>query len=473
MQSDAIADPASYRDPSGRIYSIDGRIFRTVTEAAARDFNTVRASGLYDDLVAAGHVIAAETVEREIPELLGRHSYMLLEHPRLPFISYPYEWSFSELKSAALLHLNVHLSALERGMTLSDASAYNVQFIGAKPIFIDTLSFRPYRDGEYWMGHRQFCQQFLNPLLLRTFFGIPHNQWYRGAMEGIPTTDMARLLPFRRKLSWNVLTNIVLQARFEHSAQRGILQVDADVVQKAKFPFVSCQRLLRKMCSWISRLEPYDKTPTNWQNYSLENSYSPEEAQAKRKFIWDFVRATEPKMVWDLGCNAGDYAVAALEGGAAYVVGWDIDQGALDAAFSRAERQCLAFTPLFFDAANPTPGQGWAESERRGMHARGPADIVLALAIVHHLAISGNLPLNKIAEWLTGLGRAGVVEFVPKSDRMVQTLLELREDIFPDYDLEHFLAELRRRARIEKITVVNGRHLIWYYTTNSESSALQ
>ncbi|MEE8542552.1 MAG: class I SAM-dependent methyltransferase, partial [Gammaproteobacteria bacterium] len=215
MASDAFADSASFRDPSGHVYRIDGRILRTVTELAASDFEAVRASGIYEELVASGKVIAADILEQGVPEPLAQGARFVLEHPRLPFISYPYEWSFAELKAAALLHLDVHLTAVDRGITLSDASAYNVQFIGARPIFIDTLSFRPYREGEYWTGHRQFCEQFLNPLLLRAMFGTPHNEWYRGALEGIATADLARLLPLHRKLSWNVLSQVVLPATFE------------------------------------------------------------------------------------------------------------------------------------------------------------------------------------------------------------------------------------------------------------------
>ena len=460
--SEAFAEPASFRDPSGHVYNIDGRILRTVTEHAVRDFEAVRATGRYQDLVAEGKVVAADILERDIPEILAREAEIVLEHPRLPFISYPYEWSFSALKAAALLHLDVHLAALARGVTLSDASAYNVQFVGAKPIFIDTLSFRPYRDGDYWAGHSQFCEQFLNPLLLRALLGTPHNQWYRGALEGIPTPDFARLLPFHRKLSWNVLSNIVLQANFERSARRGNLSVKSDTLRAAKFPLVSYRRLLQRLRAWIARLQPRDETPSNWANYSLENSYGPEEAEAKRAFVQEFVRAEKPRMVWDLGCNAGDYSAAALDAGAGYVVGWDFDQGALDAAFARAESGTMAYTPLYFDATNPASDLGWAQAERRGMSARGPADAVLALAFVHHLAIAKNLPLPRIAAWLTSLGRAGVVEFVPKEDPMVQRLLQMREDIFPNYSLENFLTELKGYALVERIESVNGRQLIWY-----------
>lgn len=460
MPSDDFVDSASFRDPSGQVYNIDGRIFRTVTEYAVRDFEAVRATGFYEELTEAGRVVAAEIVEDAIPDLLKGRARVVLEHPRLPFVSYPYEWSFAALKAAALLHLDLHLSALERGVTLSDASAYNIQFIGARPIFIDTLSFRPYREGEYWTGHRQFCEQFLIPLLLRALFGTPHNEWYRGALEGIRTADFTRLLPWHRKLSWNVLTQLVLPTAFGGAARRGDISVSSSTLSSTEFPLTSYQSLLRRLQEWIAGLVPHDKRPTTWQNYSLENFYGPEEAEAKRAFVRGFIKAEKPAMVWDLGCNAGDYTEVALQAGAGYVVGWDFDQGALDAGFARASERNLAFTPLYFDATNPAPDQGWAQEERRGMSGRGPADAILALAFVHHLAIVRNLPMARIARWLTGLARSGVVEFVPKEDPMVKTMLKLREDIFPDYGLEQFLDCLRACARITRIDTVGGRHLI-------------
>ena len=466
MRSDHFVDSASFRDPSGHVYKIDGRIFRTVSEHAVRDFEAVRAAGFYEELTAAGRVVAAEIVEDGIPEPLKGQARVVLEHPRLPFISYPYEWSFAALKAAALLHLDLHLLALERGITLSDASAYNVQFVGPRPIFIDTLSFRPYREGEYWTGHRQFCEQFLIPLLLRAMFGTPHNDWYRGALEGIWTADFTRLLPWHRKLSWNVLSQLVLPTAFENSARRGDITVNSSTLSAAKFSLASYQKLLHRLRKWIAGLEPRDKRPTAWQNYSLDNSYDPSEVEAKRAFVRRFIEVEKPAMVWDLGCNAGDYSELALEAGASYAVGWDFDQGALDASFARASDRDLALTPLYFNGNNPAPDQGWAQEERRGMAGRGPVDAVLALAFVHHLAIAKNLPLPRIVRWLTGLARSGVIEFVPKQDRMVQTMLKLRGDIFSDYDLDRFLDCLRVRARVTRIEAVGERHLIWFNGAN-------
>jgi hypothetical protein len=208
--SPGAIEPGSFRDPSGLVFVHERRVVRTVTAHAAAEYEFARDAGLLRTLAEHGRLIASCEVD---PALLGsaaagaRH---VLEHPRLAFISFPYEWSFPLLKRAALAHLDLHLDLLERDLTLSDASAYNVQFQGVRPIFIDVLSIRRYRAGEYWVGHRQFCEQFLNPLLLRALLGVAHNAWYRGSLEGIPTRDLARLLPLGKRLSWNVLSQVVL-----------------------------------------------------------------------------------------------------------------------------------------------------------------------------------------------------------------------------------------------------------------------
>jgi ribosomal protein L11 methylase PrmA len=224
------------------------------------------------------------------------------------------------------------------------------------------------------------------------------------------------------------------------------------------------QRMLDRLRKWISRLQPADRGKTVWGDYARETSYATEETERKRALIGQFAAAVRPSMIWDIGCNTGDYAKAALESGAGYAVGFDFDQAALDGAFARAEREGLSFLPLFLDLANPTPSQGWAERERRGLTGRASADAILALALVHHLAIGRNIPLDEVVAWLVGLAPNGIVEFVPKGDPMVQRLLRLREDIFDDYSEETFAQHLQARAKIVQVVDVSatGRRLFWF-----------
>lgn len=429
--------------------------------AAIDDFEFVRSSGLVDELIRSDNLIGEKVVDNAILGAAGENAVLVLEHPRVPFVSYPYEWCFSALKDAALLHLDILLKALAKGVAMTDASAYNVQFIGARPIFIDSLSFRRYHDAEYWAGHRQFCEQFINPLLLGSVLGVPHNAWYRGALEGITAEELSRVLPWRWRFSWNIFTNVYLQARFQRSAN----STDAlEKLSSKKLPRIGFEQILRGLRKWIRKLELRTSGRTTWQDYVTDHSYAPDEQDNKISFVREFVADVRPATLLDIGCNTGDYSRLALRHGASRAVGFDFDHGALERAYAGAKESGLDFLPLLLDATNPSPQLGWRQTERMGFAERAKGDAVLALALVHHLAIVRNVPLDQVIDWLLAMAAQGVVEFVPKSDPMVGQLLQLRADIFDDYSTDAFEHLLSRRARIVKAISVSssGRKLYWF-----------
>jgi ribosomal protein L11 methylase PrmA len=233
---------------------------------------------------------------------------------------------------------------------------------------------------------------------------------------------------------------------------------------RVRLPLAAFRRILLGLRDWIASLEPRDRGKTVWRDYAHSNSYSSDEARAKARFVGEFAAATRPALLFDLGCNSGEYSKAALAAGARLAIGFDFDAGALERAYVRARAERLELLPLHLDATNPSPSQGWAQHERKGLRERGPADGVLALAFVHHLAVAKNVPLDFVVEWVVDLGRAGVIEFVPKADPMVGELLRLREDIFADYSEETFEQALRGRARIIRVEQVSssGRKLYWF-----------
>jgi ribosomal protein L11 methylase PrmA len=462
-----VLDPGSFRDPSGAVIMAGDRVFRAIAPSAWPHIDAAWSSGVLARSIANGDVIRTWPIDGADVPAAVRDAHPApgcrwVEHEPVPFWSYPYEWPFSLLKRAALHHLDLHLTLLESGMTLSDASAYNIQFRGSRPVFIDVLSLCVYREGDYWKGYRQFCEQFLNPLLLGAMRGIPYNAWFRGTLEGIPVEDMARLVPWRARLSLPTLLHVILHARL--SARKDTLEGSAAPAKRRPLPEPALVWMLKGLRRWIASLQPRGVTTTAWSTYDRNTSYSDSETAAKHAFVADYVGPRKPTEIIDFGCNTGAYSETALSAGAGRVIGLDLDRAALEQAVSRADARNLNLLPLFLDALNPSPSKGWAQAERKGFQDRAHADGLLGLALLHHIVIGRNVPLPRAVAWLASLARSGVIEFVPKADPMVQRMLAYREDIFPSYDVKTFRAELGRSARIVREAAVSssGRTLFEY-----------
>lgn len=460
MSAAAVVEAGSFRDPGGRVFHAGEAILRTVTDAAAANFAKVAQSGVLRRLADAGTLVDYTDVTDRAADFGLDEARYVLSHPRIPFVSYPYEWSFSLHKAAALAHLDLHLSLLKDGFTLSDATAYNIQFDGVRPVFIDHLSIRPYEEGEIWAGHRQFCMQFLNPLLMWSMLDIQPSQWFRGALEGIAPEDLAKLMPWRKRMNLTVMTHVIAQAAMQNRSVKA--SVGSQAYRKARLPRSGFEGMLHGLRSHIAKLEvPSHRTV--WGDYAQNTSYGTPEMEAKHRFVREMVAAVQPDLLYDIGCNSGDYSIAALEAGAKSVVGFDFDQGALEIAYRRSLEGKLNFLPLWLDAANPSPSQGWGQAERKGFTGRASPQTLLALAVIHHIAIGRNVPLDMATDWLVSHAPQGVIEFPHKADPMVQTLLAQRDDIFPDYDKENFARILASKARIVKqVDVLPTRTLFWF-----------
>jgi ribosomal protein L11 methylase PrmA len=455
--------PASYRDPESTVLVSGARVLRGLTEVAAARYRAVRDTGLLDDLARDRLLVPTQdmTDAGGIAALAGFPR--VLEHEPIAFVSHPYEWPFALLRRAALLHLEIHSRALERGITLADASAYNVQFNGAAPVFIDVGSFRPYVEGELWSAHRQFCEHFLNPLLLAAELGIPHNAWLRGSLEGVSTADLARLMPRRYWLSLRHLFHVLLPARADRHVARYPGE-SVDRIRRAHLPRAGYRAMLVQLRRWIESLTPARIASTTWSRYSSTRTYDDWELSAKRRLVKEFAASCRPQTLWDFGCNDGDFAAAALTGGARRVIGFDADAGALEQACARSADEALDFLPLFQDLANPSPGLGWRGRERASLLDRARPDALMALAFVHHLALGRNIPLEEVVDFLVRIAPRGLIEFVPKSDATAQRMLALKGDVFRNYSEEAFASALGARARIVRVEKVSatGRQLYWF-----------
>jgi hypothetical protein len=422
---------ASFRDPSGFIFREAGVVYRQVNHSYAADYDHLLSSGLYQKLTEAGLLISHEEVA--LGGARTKEAYRVLQPQQIPFITYPYEWSFSQLQDAALLHLRILRRALRHGMILKDCSGYNVQFYQGKPIFVDTLSFERYQEGEPWVAYRQFCQHFLAPLALMSYRDIRLGQLLRVHLDGIPLDLATTLLPRRTYGVLSLLLHIHLHAASQRRYAEGKAKSPAKPQSSRQFSRTALDGLSDGLLAAVRRLTWRSPT-TEWTDYYQGmHNYSDQAAVQKREIVAGWIAQIQPQTVWDLGANTGLYSRVASGQGIA-TIAFDVDPGSVERNYRTVREQKESqLLPLLMDLTNPSPSLGWANDERMSLVERGPADLAFALALVHHLAIGNNLPFDYIARFLGQICQALVIEFVPKRDGQVQQLLQSRKDIFPDY----------------------------------------
>ena len=443
-------EPGSFRDPDSRVVTFDGRVLRLLSEHGLADWRELSSSGLLDELPVIG------TREVEEPGLTeGIHGGVagVLEHDRIPFVSYPYEWTFSMLRDAALLQLGLLRRSIDKGLILKDSTPYNVQFRGAEPVFIDVGSFEQLREGEPWAGYRQFCMLFLNPLLLQAWKDVPFQPWLRGSLDGISPQELRNLLSLRDRFRRGAFTHVVMHARLERRYEERDDNAK-DELKKAGFKKELIVANVKGLERLIGRLR-WEPPQSTWSDYGLETTYSSEDAERKARFVREAVESEGPKLVWDLGCNEGVHARIAAET-ADYVVAMDADALVADRLYRalREEGQ-QKILPLTVNVVDPPPGLGWRGAERKPLPERGRPDLTLALALIHHVSIAGNVPVAEFLDWLRRTTRAVVIEFVSPEDPMAHRLLaRKRPNDHPDYTEEWFDRCLRERfdvVRSEKL----------------------
>ena len=438
----ADAVPGSFRDPRGFLFRRDGVLYRHVDASAAADYDLFESSGLRASLHDAGLLIPHE----EDPVLAAERGAARVLRPEVvPFISYPYEWSFSQLRDAALLTLRLQSTAMDHGMSLRDASAYNVQFHRGRPVLIDTLSFERLPEGTPWVAYRQFCQHFLAPLALMSYRDVRLGLMLRDHLDGVPLDLAASLLPRRAQARPPLQLHLFLHAKSQrrHAADGAAGVAGVDVAKGAArrgFGLQAFRGLLDSLRKGVEGLGAPEAVGA-WADYESEATHYAEAARRrKEEVVAAWIERAAPGSVWDLGANVGRFSRMASQNGID-TVAFDLDAAAVDRNYVAArEEGDEHLLPLVMDLTNPSPGLGWDGRERASLADRGPADLALALALVHHLAIGNNVPLPMVMRTFAGLARRAVVEFVPKDDEKVRTLLATREDVFPGYTAEGFEA---------------------------------
>ncbi len=445
----ATRDAGSYRDPAGFVFRRDGVVYRQIDPTFADDWQGYLESGLYERLRDEGIVIPHEAVDLELAPSPPAHAVIRPE--QLPLISYPYEWSFSQLQDAALLTLRAQTLAAEAGFTLRDASAYNVQFHRGRPVLIDSLSFERAVEGRPWAPYRQFCEHFLAPLALMAKVDIRLGRLLRDHLEGIPLDLAARLLPGRTRLSFGLGPHIHIHARAQR--QHADDNAQADSKSEATMSPKQLATLIESLHDTVAGLS-WEPEGTAWADYADNTSYGDAATESKARTVAEMLAKVDGRSAWDLGANTGRYSRIAADAGYR-VVALDIDPAAVERGYTVLKADGRTdITPLLADITDPSPALGWGNAERASLLDRIDADVILALALVHHLAIGANVPLPMIASTFARMAPHAIVEFVPKQDAMVQRLLAFRRDVFPDYDIDGFRAAFEAHFEVVSSTPV-------------------
>jgi hypothetical protein len=465
MNSDVSADSGSFRDPLNRVYRVtsnrDGgstRILRGLHEDAFDAYCRLAREPFFERAIKSGRVVRSEIVGTGDTDAAAIFDYGwagVLEHDEIPFISYPYEWPFSMLKQAALLQLHLVEQSMENGWTLKDATPFNIQWLNAKPIFIDVGSFEPLVEGEPWVGYRQFCSMYLTPLMLRSHLGLDHLPLLRSYLDGIPPTEAVKFFTGVKQLKKGVLSHIVLPAKVENAiSNRERDDAQARERKAGKHTKAMLLGLVQSLQRLVRKLD-IDIEHTDWSHYDKTHSYVDKEHEAKKSFVLKQATRTHRRQIWDIGSNTGTFSRLVSEH-CDQVIALDGDHNAIEQLYRSEKTRDSNILPLVMNLANQSPGQGWDSSERLSFSARGRPDLILCLALIHHTRISANIPNAYFLRWLRSFNSDVVIEFVDRDDEMVIKLLTNKKEKYPDYNIDQFRSEAERLFTIEDSQVLKG-----------------
>jgi len=400
-------DPGSFRDPASHVVLDEGRVVRLLDERGLAGWSALSQTAFFARATADGRLIETKEIPTDDSTSAGA-----LEHPRIPFVSYPYEWTFSMLKDAALLQLDLLVEALAEGLTIKDATPFNIQFVSGKPVFIDIGSFEKYSPGEPWIGYRQFTRQFLFPLMLRAWAGLPYQPWLRGQMDGPTAGDMKRILPLGKRMRASTMLHVSLQASMEERMSGAAVRNE---LKTAGFNADLILANVRKLRKLVTSLE-WDPSGEGWVEYQRCDHVG-RDRQAKGDFLQSALEAHGPERVLDLGANDAYFSELAANRGA-LAIAVDGDEEVLDAVYRRGSSVSI----VVGDLTNPSPSQGWAGMERPGLDQRAAPDLVVAYGLIHHLIYTASIPPQSVIDWLASYQCPVVVEFVDPGDEMVAKL---------------------------------------------------
>jgi len=452
----------SFRDREGRVYRCDGRIFRGLSQNALESFRQLEQTRFYDKFKADGRLVESREIgadDTPLPDAVRRQWAGFLEHAPIPAISYPYEWTYGMLRDAALLQLDLVEAALVENMALKDASPYNIQFVGDQPVFIDIASFTPLDPGATWAGYRQFCEMFLFPLMLQVYKGVHFQPFLRAGIDGVDVQTAAGLFGFRDRFRKGVFSHVWLQSRLDRR-YGGTQQNMRSGLKSAGFNREMILANVRRIRKLIKRLA-WRGEGSEWAAYAEFHNYSDADHELKKRFVEDAAADLRPDVAWDIGCNTGQFSrIVARHSG--LVLAMDLDHFAVECLYRDLKTEDTDnILSIVQNIANPSPNWGWNNQERTDLKSRAAPDLVLCLALIHHVVISANIPLQEFIAWLAELGSDLVLEYVSREDDKVQTLLRNKEETYDDYSRENLERALKEHFTIlRQETLPSGnRHL--------------
>ena len=458
-QTKPAVDGNSFRDPSGTVFVVkdaDGsasRVLRAFTGPAAELTARVMNEPFYQSLVSAGKVVDTKWLDETDPgveQVLSLGWARVAEHPPVNCITYPYEWSFSMLRDAALLQLELLASSVESDWILKDATPYNIQWDGGlSPVFIDVPSFVP-RDGDYWRGYRQFCAMFLIPLMITAHLGIPFQPLLRSQMDGISAQEGLKYFhSWGDRLRKGVLPHVVFPAKAETISRA---RRSSGSYSQSKTRLLA---LLDSLKRTVERLS-YSSWGSDWSRYTQTHSYGDLDYDVKKRFVERHLERRNIDVCWDIGANTGDFSrLVAPHCGVVIALDSDFDSVERCTGVVKAEGVPNVI-PMVMDIANPSPNQGWAGHGLASFETRMKPDAILCLAVVHHVRVSMNLPLGMFMDWLRRLNATVIIEFVSREDEMFVSLLANKTERYEDYNLAAFEAEARERFSIVDRRKIKG-----------------
>ncbi|MBU0744390.1 MAG: hypothetical protein KKE11_03375 [Gammaproteobacteria bacterium] len=454
LKDQLMWDAGSFRDPTGSVFFVDESVYRSISEKSLSVIAKLIQTDFFKRYMADGLIIPTDLVVNEF-NIPGSY---VLQHEKIPFFSYPYEWSFYMLKDSALLTLDILKKCLENGYILKDGSAWNVTYHCGKMVFFDVLSIDTYEEGQTWDGYQQFCNEFLYPLFIKAYKDMDFQQIFKGSLSGIGPVFTRKFFKMRDIFKPGVFKHVFLNAILASSKK----VASSTVKNRFKLPKVALLSIVDSLIKIVKPLECHNKQSI-WIDYACNNTYANSDESEKMNFIKDFSDACSLRSkIVDLGCNTGGYSLFA--GKSHNVISCDIDSSCIDALYKHVSANTsLAITPLVLNLMNPSSSSGWDLQERKSILERLQVNSFFSLALIHHICIANNVPLERFIQFLRKIAPKGVLEWVDKKDPMVQFLLRNRSDIFPDYTWENFENIVNKYFVIKKIQSINNdlRKLCW------------